>query len=460
MNTRRLVLVCLVLLTLAYGLVSCDWLRPPEVPIPPTVGFAPLASAVHTLITIVGEGFGAPAVDVDVTFDGVEAAIETWTDTNLVVRVPVVATPTGRRAAVVEVRRGGVLLGSGTFTVLRGILFETDRDGDAEIYVMNPDGSQPTNLTNHDGLDSGPVWSPDGTKIAFETNRDGNWEIYTMNADGTEQTNRSEDAGYDGFARWSPDGAKIAFVTDRESTSPPLLSATPKLILPGYNLEIFVMRADGGGQTNLTQNPAWDTSPSWSPDGQRIVFETDRDTSGIVILASPPDLGREIYAMDADGDNVTRLSNSPEDDLYPMWSPVGSKIVFQSSRDGNPEIYVMNGDGSGQVRLTDHVAQDSMPCWSPDGNWITFQSGRDGNTEIYKVALTGTSTTRLTNSADEDWGPSWSPDGAQIVFATTRDGDVEIYRMNADGSAATRLTQNGAVDVNAFWDTPTWPVSP
>lgn len=446
-------LVVCVIFGVALGLASCDWFVGPS---PATLGIAPLAGAVHTLVAVVGQGFGASQGDGAVTFDGVEAAVQTWGETNIVVRVPVLATAAGERIATVRVLRSGIGIGEGLFTVLRGVLFETGRDGSSEIYVMNPDGSQQMNLTNNPASDSQPVWSPDGTRIAFVSRRDGDSEIYVMGADGSSPMNLSAHPDSDYFPVWSPNGARIAFMTSRESIGP-ILDATPKIIIP-FNVEIFVMNGDGTGQTNLTDDPAWDGYPSWSPDGDHIVFETDRDRDdGLIILGLVlDDLEKEIYVMDADGTDPTRLSNSPGDDAFPSWSPDGSRIAFQSYRDDDWNIYTMNPDGTGQTRMTDHGEDDTFPTWSPDGDWITFQSTRDGNAEIYRISDSGTSETRLTASSDWDWGASWSLDGSEIVFQSSRDGDPEIYRMNADGSSPTRLTNDPDWDLHPFWGTFGW----
>lgn len=113
------------------------------------------------------------------------------------------------------------------------IVFETDRDGNAEIYVMNPDGSGLTNLTNHPGNDGTPSLSHNGRKIAFSSDRDGNLEIYTMNSDGSEQTRLTFNGARDNQPNWSPHGKKIAFTSFRDD-----------------NLEVYVMNADGSDQIN------------------------------------------------------------------------------------------------------------------------------------------------------------------------------------------------------------------
>ncbi len=206
------------------------------------------------------------------------------------------------------------------------------------------------------------------------------------------------------------------------------------------NLEIYIMNADGSNPTRLTDNPAADLISTFSPDGTRIAFDSDRDGNW------------EIYVMKADGSNQTRLTNNPARDMFPSWSLDGTRIVFQSNRDGNWEIYTMNADGSNPKRLTDNPAYDGNPCWSPDSNRIVFVSGRDKTRgEIYIMNTDGSNQARLTDNPAGIGNPWWSPDGTKIAFNSNRDGNQEIYTMNADGSNPTRLTDNPANDGGPSW---------
>lgn len=210
---------------------------------------------------------------------------------------------------------------------------------------------------------------------------------------------------------------------------------------PDGDQEIYVMNADGSNQTRLTFNPAADSGPAWSPDGLKIAFTSNRDGN------------EEIYVMNADGSGQTRLTQNAADDFSPAWSPDGQMIAFTSSRDGKGEIYVMNADGSNATNLTHHPAYDAEPAWSPDGTKIAFHSNRTPDNDIYVMNVDGTGVTQLTTHREHDHSADWSPDGSKIIFTSFRDSssNAEIYVMNADGSGQNNLTRRNANDLSPCW---------
>jgi Tol biopolymer transport system component len=175
------------------------------------------------------------------------------------------------------------------------------------------------------------------------------------------------------------------------------------------------------------------------------------------------DSNSDIFVMNADGSNPTNLTNNPAIDLSPAWSPDGSKIAFVSTRDFTPggdvskafEIYVMTAAGSNPIRLTDNTDQDADPSWSPDSSKLTFTTFRGGNFEIYAMNADGTSQVNLSNNSSSDFQPVWSPDGNRIAFLSFRDSvfniPQEIYVMNSDGTDQRNLTRNPQADGGAMW---------
>jgi len=215
------------------------------------------------------------------------------------------------------------------------IAFMSDRDGDGEIFVMDTDGGNQTQLTFNSSYDWSPDWSPDGRRIAFGSNRDGDAESFVMDADGGNQTQLTYPDSNDFGSNWSPDGSRCVLSSYSDGDE-----------------EIFVMER-GRIMTQLTNSSGVDTSPSWSPDGRRIVFISYRTGDA------------EIFVMDADGGNQTQLTNNDDWDSSPTWSPDGRRIAFQSLRDWGWEIYVMDADGRNQTQLTNNSSNDQSPDWCP-----------------------------------------------------------------------------------------------
>jgi Tol biopolymer transport system component len=194
------------------------------------------------------------------------------------------------------------------------------------------------------------------------------------------------------------------------------------------NSEIYVMDADGSNQMNLTNNPAVDEYPCWSPDGEKIAFVSNRDGN------------REIYIMDADGSNQINLTNHPAEYEYLCWSPDGKKIIFESNRDEEHWLYRMNADGSNQTKLPHYPTKCDWWVLSPDCRKIAFPRGQEGTWDLWVMDLETGEETNLTHSS-RVWYALWSPDGTEIAFtATESDGHYEIYLVNVDGSGLRRVT--------------------
>jgi Tol biopolymer transport system component len=277
----------------------------------------------------------------------------------------------------------------------------------AEIWTMNGDGSEPTQLTHNTTWDLAPVWSPDDRTVAFfgvqydpTTDKPvGPPHIYLVDANSGEQTPLTYQVGGDAipvvgrFPSFSPDGRKIAFDNGGPQSG-----------------DILVVNADGSETpANLTQNAAArNIRPDWSPDGRKIAFVSRRDGND------------EIYVMNADGTAVTQLTstskdaadNEPAADNAPAWSPNGQRIVFQRTLgDGNEEIYVMNADGSDQTRLTNWPGTDEDPDWSPDGRWIAFHRAIEPIgaeiLEVFVMKADGSDPMPLTAEPSENAHPGW-----------------------------------------------------
>ena len=271
-------------------------------------------------------------------------------------------------------------------------------------------------------LTSGELWLKNALasntgRFVFTSRRDGNNEIYIMDADGGNQENLTNHPAYDAQPDWSPDGTKIAFVSGRD----------------GRPSQIHVMDTDGKNVIKLTNGWGGKRDPDWSPDGGKIAFTVSPDFID--------DWVHHIDVMDADGRNRKKLEDQA---MYPSWSPDGKQIACVSFRDGHGDIYVIGADGQGRKR----VARDlggARPSFSPDGRRIAYTAEHEAFRHIYVVGADGRNSMRLTHNEEHHWGPAWSPDGGAIAYYVW-DGILEgklhgtIHLMAADGRYIRQLS--------------------
>jgi dipeptidyl aminopeptidase/acylaminoacyl peptidase len=200
-----------------------------------------------------------------------------------------------------------------------GIAFAYAPEDASHIFVTR--GGELVQITDSDGSELAPGWSPDHTRIAFQSNRDGNWEVYVANADGTDVRRLTDDDAEDGEPGWAADGQHILFVRDGD---------------------LYEMRIDGGPLRKLADDPHW-PRPALSPDA---------------VLTQCLDRG--YWHICSGGRSIT---HGPYDDFAPAWSPDGKRIAFISDRDGPDQLFVMRADGTGAVRITSGQGDKDTPAW-------------------------------------------------------------------------------------------------
>lgn len=280
-----------------------------------------------------------------------------------------------------------------------------------------------------------PAGTDEGGVIVFASNRsDNNYEIYRVGADGLglrRLTNAPE--SNDRSPVLSPDGSQIAW--ERE-----ISTATGDFTA----VEIWTMNADGSNPRVAVRNGSFNRSPSWGPSSE-IVFSSRLTGSD------------QIYRLSPGATEPVRLTTGGAADQYPRVSPDGQRIVFQSNRGLDFDIYVMNKDGSGITNLTQLGGDDRFPTWTPDGArvvWTRFEGDVNGF-DLYSILSTGGAAASVVATEFNELAPSVSPDGSSVVYQTDRSPPFGLYIAPLAGGPGRPLrSDNGASsgsDLGPWW---------
>lgn len=396
----------------------------------------------------------------------------------------------GRRRLVSEDIYNIVLVGDAQISpdgsqvaYVRARLDKEKNDTLSSIYLVSTEGGAPRRFTAADAKDSSPRWSPDGKTIAFLSNRSGKNQIWTISTAGGEATQLTDyPEGVNGIA-WSPDGATIAFASkldpsqlekkdeasekqDNEEKSDvqritkirSRSDGTPGF-LDNKPIHIWCVPAQGGDPWQVTSGDYYDSRPRWSPNGQEIVFGSNRTEDREYNTVS------EIWAVNARGGEPRPIAagNDAHFNLA-AFSPDGSKIAFAGFRHpvGGPEnhdVWIASaggGDGRDLTAALDRsvgdgvtgdtaIGSDSGLFWSPDGDHIYFPIEDHGNSHVYQVGVVSGDMKRVIGGERRVAGLSLSADGRRMAFVgCTPTNPCDVVICDSDGSNERQLTHVNA----------------
>ena len=360
------------------------------------------------------------------------------------------------------------------------IAFQSNRDGDLDIFVVEVETGTLTQLTHNDYRDYKPVWSPGGDRIAFQSipgGEQGHVEIFVVDADTGNLSQLTNNQYNDSDPIWSPDGAQIAFTRS-------------------YPSQIFIVGADGSNLVQLTDNDSrpvninnfGHTKPFWSPDGSRIAYTKPSESSVQIFVVDPddpsprqltPDIygiqdlwwspvgdhlafwqysqdfrNGEIFVIDMASATVKQLTTDNYGHRYAAWSPDGGRIAYIGKVNDREQIITVSPDGGNPQQLTQEGGY--APMWSPDGDRIGFRFQRDSG--IFVMNADGSAPKKVSGAIPYTKKPAWSPDGRRIAFlgdASVRAWpEHDVFVVNADGTNLRQLTNNNP-DTFGPWCRPT-----
>jgi TolB protein len=260
------------------------------------------------------------------------------------------------------------------------IVFSAGRPGSKEIYVVDYDGENLTQITKHNSISVTPQLSPDSNRIAYMSFKDRYPFLYILDRGAGRLTPFSKRIGLNHAPAWAPNGRTLALCLSRDG-----------------NTEIYTKNLDGSNERRITNDRASDTSPTFAPDGRRIAFVSDR-------------VGRpNIFVMDINGGNIQRLSFQGGSAYDPAWSPDGKSIAYVAEQSGaGLEIWVMDATGSNARRVTNSGGSNESPSWSPDSRHLVFGSSRTGNWQLHTATLETGVVRKIPGLAKfRTEGPSW-----------------------------------------------------
>ena len=287
------------------------------------------------------------------------------------------------------------------------IVYSSIQPANWDLYLFESPGAQPRRLTADPGLDYNGVVSPDGRWVVFTSERSGSPDLYMLDLEG-EGAPRPLVASpaLEDAAAISPDGRQLLFVSTR--------SGNADIFVMPFQPED---PSEAGEAKNLTRHAAGDYNPVFSPDGTRILFSSSRDalvttTEG----ASPPAtyLASELYVMQADGTDVRRLTHHESWDGAPAWTPDGEGVVFYSQRDGATRIYRTGIDGAGAEPISARDEAALSPTVGPDGR-LAFTARRDDRWTIVTTRLDGSDLQVVSDAARDYWAPAYDPRSGRLL---------------------------------------------